>query len=175
MIEPLETARLRLRPIAEDDVDRLVELNADPAVMRFINGGLPTPRSDVEDAVHRAIGSRWLGFERDTDEFTGWFGLRPSDRGRELGYRTPRSVWGRGLATEASLALIDLAFAELDSEVVWAQTMTVNTASRGVMERCGLRYVRTFFAEWDDPIEGGEQGDVEYVLTKGEWSSRMEH
>ena len=50
--------------------------------------------------------------------------------------------------------------------------MTVNTASRRVMERCGLRYVRTFHLEWDDPIEGTEHGDVEYELTKADWERR---
>jgi RimJ/RimL family protein N-acetyltransferase len=47
--------------------------------------------------------------------------------------------------------------------------MTVNARSRRVMERCGLRYVRTFHLEWPEPIEGTEEGDVEYELTKAEW------
>ncbi len=47
--------------------------------------------------------------------------------------------------------------------------MTVNTASRRVMERCGLRYVRTFFDEWPEPIDGSDEGDVEYELTRAEW------
>ncbi len=47
--------------------------------------------------------------------------------------------------------------------------MTVNTASRRVMEHCGLRFVRTFFTEWPEPIAGSEQGDVEYALTRSEW------
>jgi len=50
--------------------------------------------------------------------------------------------------------------------------MTVNIASRRVMERCGLRYVRTFFDEWPEPIEGSDEGDVEYVLTRGDWEGR---
>ena len=50
---------------------------------------------------------------------------------------------------------------------MWAQTMTVNDASRRVMERCGLRYVRTFFEEWSEgPIDGSEHGDVEYELLR---------
>ena len=39
------------------------------------------------------------------------------------------------------------------------------------MERCGLRFVRTFHLEWDDPIEGTEHGEVEYEITKAEWKS----
>jgi hypothetical protein len=37
------------------------------------------------------------------------------------------------------------------------------------MERCGLRFVRTCFGEWPEPIEGSDAGDVEYGLTRAEW------
>ena len=32
------------------------------------------------------------------------------------------------------------------------------------MERCGLRHVRTFHLDFDDPIPGSEEGEVEYEL-----------
>ena len=173
MIERVTTARLALRPITTDDVDLIVELDADPEVMRFVNGGRPTPRAEAARIVERSLGHRWLAFERDGDAFAGWFGLRPAGaHQRELGYRLRRACWGRGLATEGALALIDLAFTELEAARVWAQTMTVNTASRGVMERCGMRFVRTFHLEWPEPIEGTEHGDVEYELTRADWERR---
>jgi RimJ/RimL family protein N-acetyltransferase len=52
---------------------------------------------------------------------------------------------------------------------VFAQTMAVNTASRRVMEKCGLVLVRTFPWDGPDPLEGAEQGEVEYALTRAEW------
>jgi RimJ/RimL family protein N-acetyltransferase len=173
MIERLETERLTLRAIRADDVDLLVGLDADPAVMRFINGGHPSSRAEVADTVRSALGHRWLGFERAGDEFVGWFGLRPSDdRVRELGYRLRRTAWGKGFATEGASALIAAAFTRLGTERIWAQTMTANVASRAVMQRCGLRYVRTFFCDWGDPIEGSELGDVCYELTISDWQRR---
>ena len=45
----LETERLVLRQFTEDDVDNLVDLNSDPAVMRFLTGGLPTPRDAIQN------------------------------------------------------------------------------------------------------------------------------
>ena len=87
----------------------------------------------------------------------------------ELGYRLRAASWGLGYATEGSRALVDLAFRELGAERVFAETMAVNTASRRVMEKAGLRYVRTFHQEWPDRIEGDEHGDVEYALTRAEW------
>jgi hypothetical protein len=106
----------------------------------------------------------------------GWFHLRrradrPADE-PELGYRLRRSAWGKGYATEGSRELIERAFAELGAQRVWAETMVVNSASRRVMEKAGLKYVRTFHADWPEKIEGDEEGDVEYALTRAEWEER---
>src|SRR5215207_1073817 len=102
--------------------------------------------------------------------FLGWVSLRvtPGD-GPELGYRFHRAAWGRGYATEAARALVDRAFAETAVERVWATTMAVNTRSRLVLERVGLRHVRTYHEHFDDPIPGTEQGEVEYAVTRPEW------
>jgi hypothetical protein len=42
--------------------------------------------------------------------------------------------------------------------------MAVNAGSRRVLERAGLRYVRTFHLDWADPLPGAEHGEVEYAL-----------
>lgn len=47
----LETRRLRLRRFAPDDIDRLVALDSDPEVMRYITYGVPTPRSTYEGVI----------------------------------------------------------------------------------------------------------------------------
>jgi RimJ/RimL family protein N-acetyltransferase len=169
----LLTERLRLRAITADDVDLLVALDADPAVMRFISGGAPTAPDEAERILKRSLGHRWIAHDRATDEFIGWFGLRPSgEKTRELGYRLRQASWGQGFATEGARALISEAFTRLGVERVRAQTMTVNIASRRVMEHCGLRFVRIFFLEGLEPIEGSDEGDVEYELTKAEWETR---
>lgn len=173
MAELVDTERMTLRPLTMDDVDLLVALDSDPDVMRFISGGKPSSRAETERIVQRSLGHRWVGFERDTGEFVGWFGIRPSTAtSRELGYRLRRDSWGKGLATEGSRAVIAIAFTQPGVECVRAETMAVNAASRAVMERCGLRLVRTFHLEWDDPIEGTEHGEVEYEITKAEWLRR---
>jgi RimJ/RimL family protein N-acetyltransferase len=159
------TRRLSLRPLAVDDVDHLVALDADPEVMRFLTGGVPSTREEVDAAVRASLDHRWRADTLAAGAFVGWFGLRPSADGEyELGYRLRRDAWGLGYATEASRALVDAAFGVLGARRVWAQTMAVNTSSRRVMERCGLRFVRSFHLEWADPIEGTELGEVEYEL-----------
>lgn len=180
----MQTARLELRRFTPDDVDLIVALDSDPAVMRYITGGSATPRHEVVTEVLPAWLSYYehsdhLGFfaaeERATGEFVGWFHFRPG-AGRaaeepELGYRLRRSSWGSGLATEGSRALIDSGFREHAVARVDAGTMVVNTASRRVMEKCGMRLVRHFRADWPVRIPGDERGDVEYAITRAEWAA----
>jgi RimJ/RimL family protein N-acetyltransferase len=178
----LETERLFLRRFTSDDVDNLVELDGDPAVMRFITGGRATPREEIEKEVlpaflayyERGAGyGFWAAIEKATGRFVGWFHLRPAEDAPagevELGYRLRRPAWGKGYATEGSRALIDKGFSELGVERVVASTMVVNVASRRVMEKAGLRFVRIFHQPWPDPIEGEEEGDVEYELHRSDW------
>jgi len=172
VIERFETERLTFRPVTLDDVDLLHDLNADPEVMHLINGGQPTPREDVVEVVTASIGNRWLATETATGRPVGWFVLKPDESQpgeRELGYRLWRWAWGQGYATEGARALIAHAFTRLDVRRIWAETMAVNTASRRVMERSGLRYVRTFHLEWDDPLPGTEHGEVEYEILRHDW------
>jgi RimJ/RimL family protein N-acetyltransferase len=181
----LETARLALRRFTPDDADLLVELDSDPAVMRLLTGGVPTPRAKVEREVLPAFlaydarpgghGFR-AALERESGAFVGWFHLRPAPGAPadepELGYRLRRSAWGRGLATEGSQALVDHAFARLGARRVLAQTLVVHAASRRVMEKVGMTLVRTFSSDWPYRIEGDEHGDVEYAITREQWLSR---
>jgi RimJ/RimL family protein N-acetyltransferase len=177
----LTTQRLTLRQFTADDLDNLVALDADRQVMRFLTGGAPTPREVLElrvlpsllRAYRNGPGSRWAADSRDSGEFLGWFALTPSPDSSqlELGYRIRSSAWGHGYASEGTIALVSKAFLELGAERVFAQTMAVNAASRCVMVKAGLRYLRTFHEHWDEPIEGFEKGEVEYALTRAEWDA----
>ena len=182
MVVYLETERLTLRRFTPDDLDDLVALDSDPAVMRYINGGRPTPRDEMRDdylpwwLAYYDRGDAWgfwAAIERETGDFLGWFHLRPNKEDPpdepELGYRLVQSAWGKGYATEGSRALVDKAFAELGARRVYAGTMVVNTGSWRVMEKSGLRFVRNFVMPWPDRIEGEEHGDVEYAITREEW------
>lgn len=177
----LETDRLVLRRFTDADVDNLVRLDSDPTVMRFLTGE-PTPRSEIEHRVlprilrdyQQSSVGRFATVERSTGAFVGWLALQPPQGGSstdvELGYRLARSAWGRGYATEGARALIRKGFAQLGVGRVWAQTMAVNIASRRVMEKAGLTYVRTFHQHFDDPLPGTEYGEVEYELHRADWA-----
>ena len=178
----LETERLVLRRFTMADAGNLAGLDADPDVMRFITGGVPTPPEEIEDEVLPAFlryyerfegYGFWAAIEKPGGAFLGWFHFRPRDGAclgeAELGYRLRKAAWGRGYATEGSLALIRKGFTEFGVQRVVAEAMAVNMASRRVMEKAGLTLVRAFRQSWPYAIDGDELGDVEYALLKADW------
>lgn len=182
----LETRRLRLRRFVREDLDLLVELDSDPEVMRYITYGVPTTRATYEDVIL----PRWfsiyeqnpqLGFwaaeDRIDGGFLGWFHLRPDrfDAGeQELGYRLARSAWGRGLATEGALAVIDHGFTRAGAVKITARTLAANVRSQCVMRNCGLSF-ECDFEYPEDTIQGrseAERAAVKFSITRPEWLAR---
>ena len=147
----LETARLRLRPFAETDLDEMCGITADPEVLRFIGEGRTLDREQTAASLAAIIGAfrrrgfgRWAMVEKATDALLGYCGLGvpAGHAGVELVYMLARPAWGRGLATEASEAVLRYAFEEMGLERVHAFTMPGNVRSRRVLERLGMRYLR---------------------------------
>lgn len=160
MIE-IRTERLLLRGFVPEDASRITQLDADPGVMEFLDKG---PSTDESNAAWIALlaerypsgSERGFWAAEEDGVFVGWFSLRPArDTGEmELGYRLRTAAWGRGPATEGSRALLGL----VAGERVIARTMIVNRRSRRVMEKLGMRVVRTF------PYSGeGPDDEIEYA------------
>jgi len=179
----LKTPRLAIRQFTADDADNLFNLNSDPEVMRYL--GRPASRETLRDEIvpfHLGVYQRfdrlgtWAAESADTGEFLGWFHFRAEDgdiTNIDLGYRLRRAAWNKGYATEGSAALINMGFTDLGVQRVFAHLMTANAASRRVLEKCGLTLVHTVPYEGPDAdvIDGAEQGEVEYALTKPEWEA----
>ncbi len=150
----LETDRLVLWQFTMADAGNLESLDADPGVMRFVTGGIPTSREEIQAEVLPAFLGYyqryegygfWAAIEKATGDFLGWFHFRPRPDAApgevELGYRLRKSAWGKGYATEGSRALIRKGFTESGVQRVTAEAMAVNQASRRVMEKAGLKLV----------------------------------
>jgi RimJ/RimL family protein N-acetyltransferase len=174
----LVTERLWLEPLTSEHAEHLVALDGDAEVMRYLTGRARSRQEVLDEwlpAMTRESGPAgvlgyWAGFEAEA--FVGWWALNPDpddERQAELGYRLRRDQWGRGLASEGALALLAHGFDAARLDRIWAQTMAVNAASRGVMTRIGMRFARTWVGEWNEPLPGWEQGEVEYEVTRQEW------
>jgi RimJ/RimL family protein N-acetyltransferase len=167
----LHTPRLTLVPLADEHLELEYELDSDPEVMRYLTGRAAT-RDEVERAHRRRMATA-PGFAGD--DFVGWWILRPPhgpdqpdvEGEAELGYRLLRRHWRQGYARE----LIRYGFEVLGLDRVFAQTMAVNTPSRATMTSAGLTFARAFTsaADYDDPVDGAEQGEVEYEITRKTW------
>ena len=170
----LNTLRLALRPVRPADRADLVALEADPEVMRLLNGGHPVPEAGLPDAdflTPRGAEPEVLAAnERATGRFIGWFalfddGLVDGLRTAELGYRLAREAWGHGYATEGARALVAEALGG-GFDRVRAQTMAVNLGSRRVLEKAGFQFVETVFPTFAHPIPGSENGEVIYEVRR---------
>jgi RimJ/RimL family protein N-acetyltransferase len=187
----LETDRLILRRFTRADLDHLYALDNDPEVMRYINGGTPTPRAVVErdilptfvryDEGRPGFGF-WAVVEKASGEWLGWFCFRLSQEtpGQViLGYRLRKAVWGQGYATEGARALIRKGFEEWGVQRVVASTYEENRASRRAMEKLGMALVRRFrltaadLAQADthhvESTEVWDGDEVEYAIDLAEW------
>ncbi|WP_109593004.1 GNAT family N-acetyltransferase [Actinoplanes xinjiangensis] len=172
----LRTGRMLLVPLADEHLELEVALDADPEVLRYLDGRART-REEVTEfhAVRMERGRRvdglgyWVAFGAG-DEFIGVMMLPPAaeESVAELGYRLARRHWRRGYAAEASRELLRHGFETAGQSRIIAQTMTVNAGSRAVMAKAGLRYQRTFFPDYP-PIPGSAEGEVEYAITRDEW------
>ncbi len=184
----LETSRLILRRFTDSDVEFLFDLDNDPAVMRFINGGIFTPRDVIQNDILPTFlhyderfpeFGFWAAIHQATGEFLGWFSFRPVPEAPDavtLGFRLRQVAWGYGYATEGSRALIRKGFNELGVQRVYATTYEENLASRHVLEKLGMTLVRSFRMTAADlllmdtfyaaMLELWDGNDLEYMLEK---------
>lgn len=96
---------------------------------------------------------------------TGGVELRGPHTG-EIGYVLGHEYWGKGLATEAAALLVDFALDGLGLHRVEGHTEPSNTASRRVLEKCGMAFegVRR-----SDTLQGGEWRDsASYAIIAGD-------
>ncbi len=172
----LQTKRLTLSPCSPNDRNDFMDLERDPEVMRFLNGGhaIDQKESDPNSLFLMPRGTEeyvWTARRSADHMFVGWYCLWPeSESIGELGYRLRRLDWGQGLASEGASALIDWGFKRARYEKIFASTMTVNHASRRVLEKVGMSYIRTIHVDWPDPFPGTEDGEVLYELMHAGWN-----
>jgi RimJ/RimL family protein N-acetyltransferase len=154
----IETARLRLRRVREEDRETFARWNADPVFAEHLGGPHTRTRSDEvfdrwqEHWAEHGFGS--LGIEwAETGELIGRTGpafhrVWPSDP--EVGWALDPAWWGRGIATEAGAASITWAFGQLGFARVVSITTEANIASRRVMAKLGFRLLERVPSQWGE-------------------------
>lgn len=146
-----ETERLRLRDWTDDDESLFYAAMNTPAVMRHL-GGVQS-REEWRAAYRRISGystdfghTFWIVEDKASGELQGFCGLKRVNAPgagaltgqHEIGWRLRESAWGRGIAKEAAVASLDLAFGRFAAPSVVAITVRDNLSSQGLMERLGM-------------------------------------
>jgi RimJ/RimL family protein N-acetyltransferase len=143
----LRSARLELRRFTQADLPLLIELNADPQVMRWL-GGVMTPQQSADLLQTRILSyydenpglGVWATVLRDSGACIG-FHLLNNIHGEsiiQVGYRLFPQHWGRGYATEMSMALLDYGYRRLGLDRIAAIAALENHASQRVLVKSGL-------------------------------------
>ncbi|MEM9409199.1 MAG: GNAT family N-acetyltransferase [Acidobacteriota bacterium] len=172
----LRTARLRFVPLAASDVEELYELFALAEVRRYLLDDTVMPKSWVEavvadsEAQFKAAGAGLWTLRDEGDELLGVAGYRDFFEPPQLQviYALHPRAWGRGLATEALRALLEVGFETCGFEVVRGATDEPNDASIRVMERCGMRRVDP--ATFEPPLDDAE-GAVFLEISRAAWTA----
>lgn len=173
----LYTARLRLRPFADDDADRLFAMHSSTTVMRYWDSPVWRERARAERFIAkcRTLADEGSGvrvaLERVSDgAFVGWcalVGWNPDYRSASLGYCLDEVMWGQGYATEAAHAVLQWAFDTLDLNRVQAEADTRNVGSARVLEKNG--FVREGTLREDCIVDGDVSDSWVFGLLRREW------
>lgn len=175
-----ETERLILRGWRSGDRAIFLDHLNSPAVMRWL-GGVQDAESytaafDRLDSYRRDYGHTFWIVERKADgEVLGFCGLKrvnaegalnPGDM--EIGWRLREDAWGQGVAKEAAIACLDLAFGRFAAPHVVALTVAGNVGSWGLMERLGM--TRRADLDYHDPRFGPDLNPtIVYSIDAADW------
>jgi aminoglycoside 6'-N-acetyltransferase len=163
------TERLHLRRSRPEDAEAISRYRSHPDVHIHQGWDRTDPegiRAEIEEMLTRAPGEPggWVQYtvlERATGVLVGDVGMAPADDEPgviKIGYTIAPEHQGRGYATEAAGALVDLALDGLGADVVRAYADADNAPSIRVMQKLGLRFIERF--EGDD--EDGHWVGVRY-------------
>jgi len=177
-----DSSRLSFRLMDQDDARALWELDQDPEVMHFLNGGKSNSMDDIRNVFLPRMAKFtnakkgwgiWQVSDKKTNEYLGWVLVRPMNfftesptfDDLELGWRFFKKTWGKGYATEAAIAIKNsvvqqASTAKDDINYISALAVEDNLASTKVMKKMGMSLLRKY--RHLDPI--GDFDAVHYQM-----------
>jgi RimJ/RimL family protein N-acetyltransferase len=141
-----ETKRLLVRRYTEEDEDHFFALNGSEEVMRYIRPIKTRAQCHefllevIAFAENEKLFGRWAVEDRETKQVVGSFGVIPVE-GKDqmqLGYALTPEHWGRGYATELTLAGLEYIFTKTSIDPIYAYTESPNLLSKKVLLKTGF-------------------------------------
>ena len=176
----LETPRLLLRELGDDDATAIQAYAEDAEVVRYLDWGPNTPEDTARflaiaraarDAVPRTAYHLAIVL-KSAGHLIGGCRIEipsPSNESGDLGYVLGRRHWGHGYATEATRALLDFGFGQLALHHIWATCDVGNQASARVLEKLGMR--REGHLRQNARRKGEWRDSYLYAILEPEWRS----
>lgn len=179
----LTTKRLVLREIrTEDWIDAQV-LDSDPRVVRYQSNDV------IDEAGTKEYLAKSIAAQHETprkvfdlavteprdDRYLGRCGLaihRAEHKEAELWFNLRHDLWGKGIATEATVALIDFGFRELGLHRIYGDADPRNVGSWRVMEKLGFRREAHLRENWW--LKGEWCDSFIYAVLEHEWKTRQD-
>ncbi|MBF4491398.1 GNAT family N-acetyltransferase [Flavobacterium sp. JLP] len=144
----IETERLLLRRITNDDVNEIFELRSNPETMKYIPRPLAKNTEDalehitvIEDKIVTNVGINWGITLKDNPKLLGIIGyyrMQPENYRAEIGYMLLPEFHGKGIVPEAVNRLITYGFDDLKLHSIEAVIAPENLASEKVLQKCGF-------------------------------------
>lgn len=157
----LETERLRMRQLTEDDAGFVHELVNEPEFLQHIGDKRVRSLDDAREFIRcgpwtnqpkRGHG-QFVVEDKATGSPVGICGLLYRDRldVTDVGFAILSAHRGRGYATEAAAAVLEYGRENLGLQGIVALTSERNTASIRVLEKLGMSFVTIVTMSDDDP------------------------
>jgi RimJ/RimL family protein N-acetyltransferase len=176
----VETHRLRLRQWLPEDREPFSQLNVDPRVMEFFPSCLDRVTSDgMAERLQSLIAERgwglWAVETREELQFIGFVGLHipspelPCSPCVEIGWRLAFEHWGKGYASEAAKAALEVGFGRLNLSEIVSFTAIANHRSRALMQKLNLREDPNPFEHPSLPVGHPLRTHCLYRLSRQDW------
>jgi len=157
----LETDRLILRELQLSDAEGFFAMDSNPKVHEYLwNKPVQTIEETIEviefvrkQYLENGIG-RFAIISKETDEFIGWAGLKHNTEAvnnkinfYDIGYRLDEKFWGKGYASEASMAWLNYAFETMNLKTLEAAAHTENVASNRILQKIGMQMTEQYLED----------------------------
>lgn len=148
----IETSRLILRQFTIDDAMGVYEFGSNKTVQKYTGNKLLESLEEARDLIknvfledYKKYGyGRFAVIYKPDNKLIGFAGLKyiPEMDVTDIGYRFLPEYWNKGIATEASTAVLSYGFEALHVKRIVGIALPENVASCKVLEKIGLRFFK---------------------------------